>query len=165
MRIFLFFSIALFTFSLTSTAKNVNRHTYHQSDTLKKGKNYFLFSKSENIQSVNFNKTKKAKENIVYFRFGFPTPIPSSNGIQGNILQSNRKYTEDGSVPIFDKIDILTGKYTDIKMSKDTNVRNLFKLTDIEFPLRLKLHSGKEHIDLELTEAGEWNIGIELKNN
>ncbi|WP_316772811.1 hypothetical protein [Pedobacter frigiditerrae] len=165
MRSLLFLAISLLTFSLKSNANHVNDFNYHQSDTLKKGTNYILFSKSENIESVSFSKSKKSKENIVYIKFGFPTPIPSSNGIQGNILQSNRKYTEDGSVPVFDKIDILNGKYADIKMSKDTNVRNLFKLTDAEFPLRLKLHSGKESIDLEFTEAGEWNISIELKNN
>ena len=150
-------------FFLKSNAKNIS--ILSQTDTLKKGKNYFLFSKSENIETVSFNKSKKAKENTIYIRFGFPTPIPTSNSINGTVLQSNRKYTEDGSVPVFDKIDIINGKYADIKMSKDTNMRNLFTLTGLEFPLHIKLNSGKESIDLELTEAGEWNIGIELKNN
>jgi hypothetical protein len=165
MKTILLLTLLLSSFFLKSAAKNYLPTSFAQIDTLKKGKNYTLFAKSNNIESVIFNKLKKSKENVVWIRFGFSTPIPTSNTINATVLQSNRKYTEDGSVPVFDKIDILSGKYEAIKMSKDTNVRNLFKLTNAEFPLRLKLYSGKESIDLELTEAGEWNIGIELKNN
>lgn len=143
-----------------------NREYTHQlaPDTLKKGKNYLLFSKSEEVESVNFSKSKKSKENIIYLRFGFATPVPSSNVTNGQIISSKR-YKEDGSIPVFDKIDILKGKYADVIMSKDTKIKNLFSFTGVEYPVRLKLHSGKEIIDLELTEAGEWNLEIDLKNN
>ncbi|TKC07964.1 hypothetical protein FA048_12425 [Pedobacter polaris] len=157
--------IILSFFGLIASAKSNYKSPTLNLDTLKKGKNYNLFSKSSNIASVSFSKSKKSKENLVYIRFGFPTPIPTSNAINGTVLQGNRRYTEDGSVPVFDKIDIIKGKYLDVKLSKDTNMRNLFTLSGLEFPLHLKLYSGKESVDLEVNEAGEWNIGIELKNN
>ena len=69
------------------------------------------------------------------------------------------------NLPKFDKIDILKGKYDDIKVNPDTKYRNLFTFTGLEFPIRLKLTSGLEVIDFEILEAGEWNIDIELKNN
>ena len=153
-----------FCASFTTMAKKVDAHEVFTQDTLKKGKNYILFAKTENISNVDFKKDKKGKENIVYIRFGYPTPIPSSNTISSNVITSKR-YNEDSTAPIFDKIDILKGKYIDIEMSKDTKVRNLYKLTGVEFPLQLKLISGSESVQLEVTEAGEWNIGIELKNN
>lgn len=162
MRTFLTITFAALFLSFNSYAKTTFSK---QSDTLKKGKNYNLFSKSDNIDRIDFDKSKKSKENIVYIRFGFPKPMPTSNNVNANLLQSNRKYTEDGSLPVFDKIDIIKGKYADIKLARETAFRNLFTLTGVEFPLQLKLYSGKESIDLELNEAGEWNIGIELKNN
>ena len=162
MRTYLALIFFTLFFSLNSSAKTA---ITNQTDTLKKGKNYNLFSKSDNVDRVDFNKSKKPKDNIVYIRFGFPKPMPSSNTVNATVMQSNRKYTEDGTLPVFDKIDILKGKYADIKVDKETSLRNIFTLTNVEFPLHIKLHSGKESIDLELNEAGEWNIGIELKNN
>lgn len=148
----------------SSSAKNNFTPNHLPSDTLKKGKNYLLISKSENVENVNFSKSKKSKENIVYIRFGFPAPIPSSNVANGQVITSKR-YKEGGILPVFDKIDILKGNYTEITTAKDTKYRSLFTLTGVEFPLRLKLTSGTDTIDLELTEAGEWNMEIELKNN
>ncbi|RZK52238.1 MAG: hypothetical protein EOO91_19690 [Pedobacter sp.] len=164
MKTFLLLTLLSLTFSLKSNANHLHGFNVHQSDTLKKGKNYILFSKSENVGKADFSKNKKPKENKVYIRFGFPTPIPTSNAINSNVISSKR-YNEDGSIPIFEKIDILEGKYEGIVLNKDTKVRNLYTLTDVEFPLHLKLNSGAETIEFELTEAGEWDILIELKNN
>ncbi len=164
MKNFLFLTAVCVFISLNSFAKDNIRPNLLQADTLKKGKNYILFSKSENIDNVSFSKSKKSKDNVLYIRFGYPTPIPKSNAVNANVITSKR-YNEDGTIPIFDKIDILKGNYSEIKNSKDTKYRNLFTFSGVEFPLRLTLFSGKESIDLEFTEAGEWNIEIELKNN
>ncbi len=164
MKKILILSAFFVAISLNSLAKSNFSTVILPSDTLKKGKNYILFSKSENIDNVSFSKSKKSKENIVYIRFGFPAPIPTSNSVNATVISSKR-YNEGGSIPIFDKIDILKGNYAEIKNDKDTKYRNLFTFTGVEFPLRLKLNSGKENVDLEFTEAGEWNIEIELKNN
>jgi hypothetical protein len=140
-----------------SINSNAQTNKINPADTLKKGKNY-------NIDRVDISKNKKQKDDKVFIRFGFPTPIPTSNAITSNVITSKR-YNEDGSVPVFDKIDILKGKYEDIVVSKDTKVRNLFTISRIEFPLHLKLTSGAEIIEFELNEAGQWDIWIELKNN
>ena len=164
MKTILFLTAFCISISLNSFATNHSIPTHLKSDTLKKGKNYILFSKSQNIENVSFSKSKKPKGNIVYIRFGFPAPVPTSNAVNATVITSKR-YNEDGTIPIFDKIDILKGNYSDIKNDKDTKYRNLFTFSGVEFPLRLKLNSGKENVDLEFTEAGEWNIEIELKNN
>lgn len=159
-----YFSIFLFAFFFVSINSNAQTNQSNSTDTLKKGNNYALFSKTENIARVDISKNKKQKENKVFIKFGFPTPIPTSNTITSNVISSKR-YNEDGSVPVFDKIDILKGKYDDIVVSKDTKFRNLFTISGIKFPLHLKLTSGLETIEFELNEPGQWDISIELKNN
>lgn len=165
MKFLLSLSVIFYAFTISANASINHPQNVHQSDTLKKGKNYILYSKTAEVERVAFSKSRKSKDNIVYIRFGFPAPAPSSNSNNTAVLQSNRKYKEDDALPNFEKIDILKGKYEDIKVSKETKYKNLFTFTGIEFPLRLKLNSGKETIDLEVTEAGEWNLDIELKNN
>lgn len=161
MRYSLLFTFIILSFSLNSSAKtNLNLAI----DTLKKGKNYTIFSKTDQISSIDITKKKKAKQNEIYIYFGYPTTMPASNAIKGNVIGGKMGENRD-NLPLFDKIEILNGKYEDIKVSPDTKYRNLFTLTGLEFPLRLKLKSGLETIDFELLEVGEWNIDIELKNN
>ena len=162
MRSFNILLVALLFFTLNANAKTCN---INLTDTLKKGKNFNLFNKSVNIDRVDISKNKKSAERIVYIRFGIPKPMPTSNTVSGTVLQSNRKYTEDGKLPLFDKIDIIKGNYADIKIDKETNFKNIFTLTNVEFPIRLKLLSGKESVEFELNEFGKWDIDIELKNN
>lgn len=145
-------------------ANNKQNDVQARLDTIKKGKNYTLFSKSENVESVTFSKKKKSNSDIIYIRFGLTTPEPTFGRINGTVITSKR-YKEDGTIPIFDKIEIIKGKYEDIKMSKHTKIKNLFAFLKPEFPIRLKLISGNEYIDLELLEAGEWDLEISLKNN
>ena len=164
MKNLLLLAVCCIGFAFSSSAKNNFTLNDLSLDTLKKGKNYILFSKSENVDNVTFSKSKKPKENNIYIRFGYPAPIPSSNVTNGQVISSKR-YKEGGVLPIFDKIDIIKGNYAEITTAKDTKYRSLFTLTGAEFPLRLKLTSGTDTIDLELTEAGEWNLEIDLKNN
>ena len=163
MRIILTLCV-LFTLNVANASSSM-KSFYLQSDTLKKGKNYLLFSKTENIENIRFTKNKKSKENILYITYGFPTPIPSSNTVNATVLQGNRKYKVDDTLPEFEKIDIIAGIYKDIKVEKINALKSLFTFSTLEFPLHLKLKSGVETIEFKLMEAGEWNIEIELKNN
>lgn len=162
MKSFIIFLVGFFLFSINS---NAQANKSNSIDTLKKGKNYTLFNKSINIDRVDISKNKKSAERVILIHFGFPKPMPTSNTVSGTVLQSNRKYTEDGKLPVFDKIDIVKGNYSDIKVDKETNFKNIFTLTNVEFPVHLKLLSGKETIEFELNEPGQWDISIELKNN
>ena len=154
---------ALFAVCLNFGATAQNSPIIH-TDTLKKGKGYNLFNKTVQINSIDFSKKKKAKDSVIYIYFGYPTAIPTSNAIKGNVIGGKMGEVRD-HLPLFDKIDVLSGKYEEIKVSPDTKYRNLFTFTGLQFPIRLKLKSGLEEIDFELLEPGEWNIDIELKNN
>ena len=158
-----FLSITLFTLFYSFSAVAHIENTI-PTDTLKKGKGYNLFSKTAKINSIVFNKKKKTNDHIIYIYFGYPEPVPTSNAIRSNVIGGKMVESRD-NLPKFDKIDILKGKYDDIKVNPDTKYRNLFTFTGLEFPIRLKLTSGLEVIDFEILEAGEWNIEIELKNN
>ena len=151
---------------LNSSAHNLEFNSLTQSDTLKKGKNYILFSKTKEIESVRFVKNKKATTNSLKVHFGLPPVIPPTNNVFNSTMEVVKKYKpEDGALFVFDKITILSGKYDRIQTTAETNSRNLLTFTGLEFPLRLNLIWGKESVDLELTEAGEWDITIEIKNN
>ncbi len=136
----------------------------HQTDTLKKGKGYNLYSKTLKVNSVTISKKKKPKADIIYIYFGFPEAAPKSNAISGSVIGGKMGESRD-NLPKFDKIDIITGKYEEIKVTPDTKYRNLFAFSKLEFPIRLMLTSGLEVVEFEIFEAGEWNIDIELKNN
>lgn len=156
--------IILTCLGLSASASSNHNSISFITDTLKKGKNYILFSKTENITNVSFSQNKK-KENLISIRFGYPNPMAPTNTIGGAIQTSNSNYGTKKAVPVFDKIEILGGKYEDIKVEKENDLRNRFILSGLQFPLKLKLISGKEVIELELQEAGFWNLAIELKNN
>lgn len=161
MKYSLLITLMILSFSIKSFAKTTPSL---QIDTLKKGKIYNLFSKTDQINTVEITKKKKPKQNGIYIYFGYPTSMPTSNAIKGNVIGGKMGESRE-DLPLFDKIEILNGKYEEIKVSPDTKYRNLFTLTGLEFPIRLKLKSGLETIDFELLEVGEWNIDIELKNN
>ena len=132
-------------------------------DTIKKDKNYVLVSKTENVGFLSLKKLKNPGE-LLTVRFGFPTPIPVSNRV-GTAVQGDINRGGDPELPTFDKIEIIKGKYSDVKAEKDTKYRTLFTFTGIEFPLHLNLYSGKEMIDFMLLTPGNWSMNIELKNN
>lgn len=161
----LLFCLFLFI-GLSANAKSgySNHNSSIQTDTLKKGKNYILFNKSENIDDVSFSSNKK-KENLLVIRYGYPNPGAPTNNINGAIQQSRTKYGEPEPIPVFDKIEIIKGKYENIKVEKENDLRNRFTFSQLEFPLHLKLTSGKETIEFELQEAGYWNLAIMLKKN
>lgn len=153
-------------FFFSSSANYIGTNPLLQSDTLKKGKNYILFNKSKEIESVRFVKNKKATTSSLKVHFGLPPIIPPTNNVFNSTMEVVKKYKpEDGALFVFDKITILSGKYDHIQTTAETNSRNLLTFTGLEFPLRLNLIWGKESVDLELTEAGEWDITIEIKNN
>ncbi|WP_199140268.1 hypothetical protein [Pedobacter sp. ASV12] len=157
--------LLLFLFIGIATANaSIIKNSNLQTDTLKKGKNYILFNKSANIDEVNFSVNKK-KENVLVIRFGYPNPGAPTNNINGAIQQSKTQYGEPEAIPVFDKIEIVKGKYENIKVEKENTLRNRFTLTELQFPLHLKLTSGKETIEFELQEAGYWNMAIMLKKN
>lgn len=161
MRTFLALTFFALFLSFNSSAA---KHSFtNPTDTLKKGKNYNLFSKTDNISNVSFNQNKKKKDIIVVIRLGYPTPETQNNTVGGAVQASKSRFAESEPVPVFDKIEILKGKYENIKVEGETYLKNKFTLSELEFPLHLKLISGKDIIELELLEAGFWNLAIELK--
>ena len=133
-------------------------------DTLKKGDGYIIFNKTAKINTVDIKKKKKSAANVIYIYFGFPEAVPTSNAIKTNVI-GGKMGEERDNLPLFDKIDILNGKYEDVTVNPDTKYRNLYKFTGLEFPIRLRLKSGLEVTEFEISKAGEWNIDLELKNN
>ena len=149
-----------------TSAKSSSDINKLNSDTLKKGKNYLLFSKTKGIENVIFSKNKKSTAQLVKIHFGIPTAVPVTKSVFGATMKIERRYTqEDAAAFVFDKIFIVKGKYTNVEITNETFTRNLFTFKNVEFPLRLQLTSKDQVIDLELTEAGDWDINIELKNN
>ena len=149
----------------SATSKDVKPLTIIVTDTLKKGKNYILFSKTENIRAVRLNKSKKSKEEVIKIHFGYPTPVPVTKTASSLTIDNVKIYKpEDGQALVFDKILILKGGYGTIQTTAETYIRNLFTLGSVTFPIRLQLTFGKELVDFELTEPGEWDLEIELKD-
>ncbi|MGY3055398.1 hypothetical protein ACVWYG_003614 [Pedobacter sp. UYEF25] len=125
---------------------------------------YTILGKSENIASIAVRKGKK-NENIVYIKIGQSTFDGASNngtglGISG---KSRSRESQNASGPVFDQIEILSGNYEDIKVDKISTTQNEFTLVSVHFPLRLKMHVGKEFIEFELKEPGSWDMDVRYK--
>ena len=148
--------------SKNSIAQSVEKSPLLQDSLI--AKDFILHESSTEIESVIITKNDK-KGNVLYIKLGYRTFNGANNnstalGIAG---KSRSRESQSVSAPVFDKVEILSGNYEEIKADKLSTTQNLFTLKNIEFPLRLKMYVGKEYIDFELKNSGEWNITVNYK--
>jgi len=158
------FLIIFGSFFTVNLMANDYARQINPTDTVKKG-NYTIFSKSDKIGTMSFTKNKKSKEQVLTIKFGYPTPMPGNNSLTSTSVQSSRPFGDQGTTPEIKNVLILAGKYEDMTVLKDGARKNKYTLTGLTFPLHLKISSDTDIVEFELTEAGKWNIDIELKNN
>ncbi|WP_410220469.1 hypothetical protein [Pedobacter sp.] len=157
-KVFLLF-IVLFSIANIKAFASISLQT----DSVKP---YTVINKSGNIEGVLISKKKKG-DNKIFLMVG-SREIKNKNehaaslGISGTTESQERK---DQTGPIFDKIDILSGNYSDISVVKQTTTQNLYTLKDVVFPLHLKMRDGKNFIEFEIKEKGTWDINVIYKNN
>jgi len=127
---------------------------------------YTVISKSPAIESVMIRKSKK-KGNILYVSVGTKKLNATDNNITGLGLQgkSESKEARNATGPVFDQIEVLNGGYDEIKVDKLSTTQNIYTIKNINFPLRLKMHSGKDYVEFELKDAGRWDVSVNYKNN
>lgn len=128
--------------------------------------NYVVFGKSSNIASVEIRKIKKPG-NIVYITVGNKSSSLGNNnstaiGLQG---KSESKEARNATGPTFDQIEVLNGGYDEIKVDKLSTTQNIYTIKNINFPLRLKMQSGKDYVEFEIKETGRWDVNVNYKNN
>ncbi|KIA92190.1 hypothetical protein OC25_18075 [Pedobacter kyungheensis] len=140
-------------------------HLLVKTDTTKTS-TYKVLGKSKNIESVEIRKSKKSGQ-IVYITVGKKklTSVNNNSTAYGVVGKSESVEAKSETGPIFDNIEVLNGGYDNIKVDKKSTTQNFYTLTNINFPLRLRLHAGTEYIDFELKEAGRWDVDINYKNN
>lgn len=158
--------LLLITLLIAFSSKSFSAKKYETLSDTTKLTNSVLLAKSLAIESVKFRKNKKKGE-ILYIRVGKKGYITSNSnstayGIAG---KSETQEARNATGPIFDSIEVLNGGYDEINVDKLSVSQNLYTIKKINFPLRLKLHSGKEFVEFELKEAGVWDIDINYKNN
>lgn len=155
-------AFVMFLASENSTAKSIKKYPLMQDTVL--NKDFVLHGTSSEIESATATKNK-TKGNALYIKLGYRTFNAASNnstslGISG---KSRSRESQSVSAPVFDKVEILSGNYEEMKADKLSTTQNLFTLKNSEFPLRLKMYIGKEYIDFEIKEQGEWNIEVKYK--
>jgi hypothetical protein len=127
---------------------------------------YTVLGKSPAIESVMIRKSKK-KGNILYVSVGNKKLNATDNNVTGVGLQgkSESKEARNATGPVFDQIEVLNGGYDEIKVDKLSSTQNVYTIKNINFPLRLKMHSGKEYVEFELKDTGRWDVNVNYKNN
>jgi hypothetical protein len=127
---------------------------------------YTVLGKSLAIESVSIRKSKK-KGNILYVSVGNKKLNATDNNVTGLGLQgkSESKEARNATGPVFDQIEVLNGGYDEIKVDKLSSTQNVYTIKNINFPLRLKMHSGKEYVEFELKDTGRWDVNVNYKNN
>ncbi len=122
---------------------------------------YQLLRKSIKIEAVEFKKSNKKGIGLQVIIGKKVNNIENNNITSANVTgrtTSSDKQNERG--PEFDRIDIVEGKYKDIKVEKKSNTQNVYTMTDISFPLRLIMHTGDQLVEFKLTEPGKWIIDV-----
>ncbi|WP_124557828.1 hypothetical protein [Pedobacter sp. KBW01] len=147
------------------TFGNTRLHLTNKTDTIKTT-TYKVLGKSKNIESVEIRKSKKTGH-IVYITIGKKklNAINNNSTAYGVVGKSESVEAKSETGPVFDNIEVLNGGYDNIKVDKKSTSQNFYTLTNINFPLRLRMHAGTEYIDFELKEAGRWDVDIKYKNN
>lgn len=159
----LFFSILLMMVISNSSPASIRIYERPLADTIK-ASNYTIFDKSTNIESIKIRKSKKTGS-IVYITLGLRDFSAGNNDATGYgvVGESKSREEQNASGPVFDNIEVLAGGYKDIKVDKLSATQNEFTLENITFPLRLKMHAGKEFIEFELKEVGRWDVDVKYK--
>ena len=154
--------ILLLAFTYTAFASKKDESFPDTSKT----ENSILLSKSPSIESVTMRKSKK-KGNVIYITFGKKklNTVDNNTTAIGMPGKSESKEAKNATGPLFDQIEVLNGGYDEIKVDKVSTSQNIYTIDKISFPLRLKMHSGKEYVEFEIKDAGRWDVDINYKNN
>jgi len=125
---------------------------------------YSLIRKSAKIESVAFRKSKKKGSGLV-ITFGEKVLNLQNNNITSGNVTGNTKSADrqNEKGPEFDRIDIVEGKYGDIRVEKKSGTENIYTLTDLTFPLRLLMYSGTDFVEFKLTEPAKWILDVNYK--
>lgn len=125
---------------------------------------YTLIRKSARIENVTFRKSKKKGSGLL-ITFGEKVTNLQNNNITSANVTGNTKSAEKQSEkgPEFDRIDIVEGKYEDIRVEKKSATENIYTLSNLTFPLRLLMYSGTEFVEFKLTAPGKWNLDVNYK--
>lgn len=125
---------------------------------------YTLVRKSEAIKAVEFRKGKKKGSGLLITLGARAVDLQNNNITSANVTgntKSAEKQQQKG--PEFDRIDVVEGKYGDIKVEKKSGTQNVYTLTDLTFPLRLLMYSGTDFVEFRLTEPAKWNLDVNYK--
>ncbi len=157
-------SLALMLVAFSS--KSFTTIEYKNLSSIDSTQTYIILGKSPAIESVIVRKSKK-KGNILYVSVGNKKLNATDNNMTGLGLQgkSESKEARNASGPVFDQIEVLNGGYDEIKVDKISTTQNIYTIKNINFPLRLKMHSGKDYVEFELKDAGRWDVNVNYKNN
>ena len=160
-------ALVIFAFVALCASKNSLAQSVEKSPLLQDSliaKDFILHQTSPEIESVTATKNKR-KGNNLYIKLGYKTFADANNNSTSLGIAGKSKSRESRSVtaPAFDKVEILSGNYEEMKADKLSTTQNLFTLKNSEFPIRLKMYIGKEYIDFEVKEQGEWNIEVQYK--
>jgi hypothetical protein len=160
----LMLSLALMLVAFSS--KSFTTIEYKNLSSIDSTQTYIVLGKSPAIESVVVRKSKK-KGNILYVSVGNKKLNATDNNMTGLGLQgkSESKEARNASGPVFDQIEVLNGGYDEIKVDKLSTTQNIYTIKNINFPLRLKMHSGKDYVEFELKDAGRWDVNVNYKNN
>ncbi|KQM75962.1 hypothetical protein ASE74_20415 [Pedobacter sp. Leaf216] len=157
-----FIALILIVFSIKSYAATEFKSSVSADTT----QAYKVIAKSPAIASVTIRKSKKSG-NMLYVSVGIKKLNAQDNNVTGIGLQgkSESKEARNATGPVFDQIEVLNGGYDEIKVDKVSTTQNMYTIKNINFPLRLKMHSGKDYVEFEIKDAGRWDVNVNYKNN
>lgn len=125
---------------------------------------YTLIKKSTGIKGIDFKKGKKKGSGLVITFGEKVTDMPNNNITSANVTGNTKSADRlNASGPEFDRIEIIEGKYGDIRVEKKSSTQNIYTLTDLTFPLRLLMYSGTEFVEFRLSEPAKWSLDVNYK--
>lgn len=124
-----------------------------------KKESFIVHSKTAEINSVDI-KFKKSKLNAVYITLS----SKSAGSTFSESPSGNEARWAAVPPPQISNITLMEGFYSSFEKRTETQRSNSYQLTQVKYPLRLKIEISNQNLDIEILEEGDWEVKIMLDN-
>ncbi|HEY0669271.1 MAG TPA: hypothetical protein VGD22_13885, partial [Sphingobacteriaceae bacterium] len=134
--------------------------TWENNTLQKQSKDAFIIHlKSAHVTEVDVKRRKSSNNNV---------SINLTNSNSGATFSTNPSGDQANwqqiPPPQLTDITVLEGLYDNIQKNKENARTTSTMLSQVKYPLRIKIEISDQNVDVELLEEGDWIINITLDN-
>lgn len=131
-----------------------------ENNTLQSKESFIVHLKSAHVTEVDVKRRKSSNNNV---------NINLTNSNSGSTYSTNPSEGHQANwqqvpPPQLTDITVLEGLYDNIQKNKENARTTSTTLSQVKYPLRIKIEISDQNVDVELLEEGDWIINVTLDN-